>query len=306
MERKVALIGLGAIGTPIAHKLYKKNNKKFVLVANEERKKKLLSGSISINGEIFKPNIVSSADDIEILIVCIKNYDLEKSIVDFKKVINDKTIILPLQNGIYSYDFFKTNFPRNVVLHGYVQGPNTKKNEMEFTYENAGVMHIGCVLEEENLFINQVYEQLKNADVDVCLEKDIKKMVWKKWMLNVVGNSITGLTEADYSDFKREERLQDLCKIAMNEFLKISQIAQIGLDQTDVNDVLQYYMNYSGCKRTSMLEDICNERRTENEYLAGKIVEIAKKNGIEIPVIQTLYYLISIKETLYLEKGKEK
>ena len=59
---RIGLIGLGAIGTPIAHKLFKKYGKDFCLIASEDIKKMLLSKDIIVNGEVIAPNIYSDRD----------------------------------------------------------------------------------------------------------------------------------------------------------------------------------------------------------------------------------------------------
>lgn len=299
----VALIGLGVIGVPIAHKLSKAYKDQFVIVASEERRKKLEGAVLEINGEKFVPKIISDRKEIEpleLLMVCVKNYSLRSALKDIKAVVSKETIILPLQNGVYAYDFFSREFPDNVILQGYLQGPNTEKNGTIMRYTNGGSMHIG---DQANSVLDtaaKVYAYLSMAGVEVHLEQDIKKMVWKKMMLNVAGNSVTALTNADYGDFKNSEDLQNLCRSVMAEFVKVAGAEGIILTESDIEDVIQYYISYRGGKRTSMLEDVRNHRKTENEYLSGTIYELAKMHSLEVPIIKTLYSLIRIKEALYL------
>lgn len=300
---KIGLMGLGVIGTPIAHKLFNYYKDDFFLVASGERKKKLEKQKMVINNDVFNPRIISKKEDlnnsISLLIVCVKNYDLEKSLVDFNAVIDKNTIILPLQNGIFSYDFFCDNFVDNLVLRGYVQGPNTKRYGNNIIYSNPGIMHIGKTQKDKKDIAYKIFELLDNAGLDVVWEENIKKMVWKKWMLNVAGNSITALTLADYSYFKKSQEIQMLCKNAMHEFLLVAQYENVNLIKKDIDDIIDYYVNYKGKKKTSMLEDILNNRPTENEFLAGDLIKLAKKHSIDTPMIKTLYLLIKIREDQY-------
>lgn len=300
-----ALIGFGAIGTPIADRLHKAHPEDFYLVMNEERRERFLSGRITINSHIFAPRLLTDSNEsvvkISLLIVGVKNYDLSSAVRDIRKVINESTIILPLQNGIYAYNFFRNEFPQNVILKGYIQGPNTARRGNDIVYQNAGVMHIGS---EENFAIaREVYIYLREAGLETVLESNISKSVWKKWMLNVAGNSVTALTGADYSQFKVFTNLQTICSNAMREFIQIGRAEGIYLDENDVQDVIQYYVSYEGSKKTSMLMDVLNERKTENRYLAGQAVAIAKKHNISIPTIATLYYLMETKELVYMDKN---
>jgi 2-dehydropantoate 2-reductase len=304
MNKCVALIGLGAIGTPIADKLYAYYGDNFYLVASGKRRRKLEGNKLFVNGIEFTPKIISNKSELEnnvsILIVCIKNYDIYSSIDDIRNVINDETIILPLQNGIESYDFFCREFPNNIVLQGYVQGPNTIINDSEYYYKNPGELHMGNPNKDTYVAAKDAYELLAKANLDVHFEDKIKKMVWKKWMLNVAGNSVTALTGADYSKFKTYPILQQICRDCMSEFLKVAAKEKIELNESDINDVIEYYISYSGNKKTSMLVDVLKKRRTENEFLAGSLLKKAKIYGLNLPITNTLYSLLSIKEAIYM------
>lgn len=303
--QNIALIGFGTVGSPLAHKLYKHYKKNFYLVASGNIRKELESQKVTINGDEFDPKIISTYDEIEngrldLLIVCVKNYDLLTAMSDIKNVVSKDTLIFPLQNGIYSYDLFCREFSENVVVQGYIQGPNTERQGNVIKYINSGEIHIGS--DRHLCAVEDVYKALYDADVEISREDDIKRSVWKKLMLNVAGNSVTALTGADYSMFKSYIELQTICRQAMLEFLKVAQAENVNLSVEDIEDILNYYISYNGSKKTSMLVDVINERKTENDYLSGKIVEIAAKHKIEIPVIDTLYNLVKIKEKIYLRE----
>ena len=296
------MIGLGAIGVPIAHKLHMKYGRDFFLLADEERKRQILEREIRINGELFQPQVFSESDlDVgcpDLLIVCVKNYSLEATLKDIIPFTDTNTIILPLQNGIYAHGFFERQFPKNTVLKGYIQGPNTEKTEDGFVYHNPGKLHIGSCGDKEQAKIVTAY--LADAGVDAVYENDIKRMVWKKWMLNVAGNSVTALTGADYSLFKYYPNLQAVCRGAMQEFLRIAEAEKVDLTERDIEDVIEYYVSYTGSKKTSMLTDVLNGRKTENDYLAGTALDMGKRHDIPLPIISTLYYLMEMKENVYM------
>ena len=50
-----------------------------------------------------------------------------------------------------------------------------------------------------------------------------------------------------------------------------------------------------------MLDDVRNKNRTENDYITGEIIRVAKKHGIVTPVNDTMYMLVKAKESLYLK-----
>ncbi len=306
MMHAVGLIGLGVIGAPIAQKLYNWNPERFVLIASGDIRKDLEKSQIYINGEEFSPKIVSVKEDLshslDLVIICVKNYSLPTAVVDIRRVINKDTVILPLENGIAAYRLLRKEFPDNKILEGYVQGPNTDRVNGGFNYTKSGVMHMGSSKTELCDAAIGAYLLLKEANVQITYEAEIRRKVWQKWMLNTAGNTVTALLGADYSDFKNSVSLQEICRKIMVEFSEVANAEHVYLGENDIEEVIRYYVNYGGTKRTSMLEDVLNNRMTENEYITGELLRLAEKHNIEVPVNETMYMLIKAKESLYIRE----
>ena len=302
----IALIGLGAIGSPLAHRLYCRYKDRFILLSSEEIARELKKQPIYINGSVFSPRIVTPEDKLDqpvsVVFVCVKNYSLHSALNTIAPLINSDTLILPLQNGVYSYDFFRNHLPENVILEGYAQGPNTRLFENNIVYQNPGEYHLGKNHKDYKHFADQVYSLLKDADIPCELENDIRHSIWKKMMLNVAGNAITALTELDYLMFSKSQDAQVLCRSVMQEYALVAAREKIRITDDDINDVMAYFIGYNRSKHTSMLEDVINRRETENEFIAGYIYKLAQTHGIQTPFIYTLYSLMKIKEDVYLGK----
>lgn len=307
MEKNlISLIGLGAIGVPLANLLYKKYGDNFVLLSDEAHASKLKKNKIYINDEIFSPKIATCKEElnggIDAIFVCVKNYSLHSAASCFKDLINKNTIIIPLQNGVYSYFFLKEYFPNNIVLEAFAQGPNTQKTLSGFVYQNTGVYHVGTSDNGITEYAEKIYDILTFIGIDCIFHENIQHEVWKKLMLNVAGNALTAITEIDYSMFKNSKEAQLVCRKVMYEFKSVANSMRINIRNDDIEDVMEYFITYNGSKKTSMLEDVLNRRETENEYLAGFIKKIAQERGLQIPYIDLLYYLMKVKEDVYLEK----
>lgn len=307
MDGYIALIGLGAVGVPIANLLFKKYNKDFILLSSKDFLYTLTDKDIYINNELFQPEVMSEKSQlikkISLLIVTVKNYHIISTCDFLKTMIDDNTVILPLQNGIYSFDYFKKEFPNNVILEGFAKGPNTIITRNGFEYQRTGELHIGATNEAIKQSAKEVWQILDNAGMQCYYDDDIRREVWKKLMLNVAGNAITAITEIDYCDFKNSPEVQELCRRTMREYILVANKNRIDLNDRDIEDVINYYLSFRVSKHTSMLEDVLHKRKTENEYIAGYISRLASEMGIYTPNIDMLYNLVKIKETVYL-KGK--
>ena len=302
-DKYISLIGLGAVGSPLAHKLWSEYGDDFALLSSEDFIHTLKD--LFINGDPFTPNIFTKKSDLKkkigVVFICVKNYHVE-SIAEFLKGLIDKdTIIVPLQNGVYSFDWFSKEFPNNFIVEGFAQGPNTQILKNIYVYQKPGVFHIGTSNSDNKERCEHVFSVMKQAGVECYYDDDIRHQVWKKLMLNTAGNAITALTGIDYCMFEQSEEVQDLCRRTMKEFATVAATQGVKLGDADIEEIMEYYLSFTVSKHTSMLEDVLNKRRTENEYIAGYINKIAEDNNISVPNIKMLYELMKVKEQVYLE-----
>lgn len=304
----IAVIGLGATGSPLAHMLYRHYGDRFALLSDEAHAVRLSSGKIHINGEPFRPKVITPAtyegEQIDILFICVKNYSIEETISEIRGMISPDTVILPLQNGLFSYDYLREHLPENIVLEGFVQGPNTRIYGNDIVYQNPGVYHLGKNFTGLKGYAKAVYEVIRDAGVPCELEDDIRHAIWCKLMLNVSGNALTALTDLDYAMFKHSREAQKVARTIMQEYKFVAATEDVLITEADIADVMHYFMSYKESKLTSMLEDVIKSRPTENEYIAGYIKRLAEKNGVNAPFIDMLYSIMRIKEDVYLGKLK--
>ena len=304
MDKYVSLIGLGAVGAPLADLLFKKYGKNFILLSSKNFL--LTLNDLYINGSGFNPKVVYKKEQLKkkigVVFICVKNYQIEAIADLLNKLIDDETIIVPLQNGVYSFDFFRKQFPLNVVLEGFAQGPNTIVMKNIYIYQKPGSFHIGSSNMGWQRKAIETVELMNAAGIESSYSEDIKHEVWKKLMLNVAGNAITALTGIDYCMFAKSIETQQLCRNVMSEFSIVANALGITITNKDIDDTIDYYLSFKVSKKTSMLEDVTNCRPTENDFIAGYISKLALKLGVNVPHIDTLYNLVKIKEDVYLKK----
>lgn len=304
----IGLLGLGAVGAPVAHKLFCKYGKDFLIVSDREHRRAINEVEL-INGDRFSAKVITCAEEtdkkIDILIIAVKNYDLIASIEMAEQFISKNTVLIPLENGIWACRYLRNKYMENVVAECYIKGPDTKRIYNGFEYTKPGIIHIGTSIKKDSDKLHEVYDILKTGGLSIFYEENIKKMVWSKWMLNVAGNTVTALTGASYKQFADSRELQMICRRIMKEFLLVSNTENIGLTYADIDETIDYFVGFRTDKITSMLQDVICERKTENEYITGELLRMAEEKGIDLPINKTMYSLMKIKEAVYMER-KEK
>ncbi|MDW5299867.1 MAG: ketopantoate reductase family protein [Sedimentibacter sp.] len=301
--KKVALIGMGAVGTVYGNALHKFYGTDFAVISGKSRKEKLQKQGFTLNGNIFHPNIFSEGDNdikFDLIIFCVKNYQLDEAIEDVRSFVDENTILITFLNGVTARSRIHAAYPDNKVLYGLTMRIDAERTDCGVINTVDGEIHFG---EADNTVIS-----LAVKAVQVCFDKagiknivfpDMIRMIWKKFMLNVGVNQVTAVTRAPYGKVTSLETNLTLFKEAMMEVLAIAKATNIDLREEDIDDFVLMMDSFSPNGRTSMLQDVEAKRKTEVEYFAGTVIEMGKSLDIPTPINHVLYCVIKSIESLY-------
>ena len=302
--KNVAMIGAGAIGGVYAYSLHKLLDYNFAFIANGKRKERLEKEGLYLNGEQFYPKVVSSDGDttFDLIIVSVKNYQLQSAIEDMRNLVGKNTIILTLLNGISARDVLQEEFKDNNVLYGLAIKIDAVKVGNKITQNSKAIIQFGDkynkTMSEEVLAVKNL---LNDAKINNQVFEDMIKTVWTKWMLNIGLNQVSAISAATYGVIKNTPELLTLVDKAMKEVMNVSQVCDINLGDRNWQSVQDVISTLSGDGKTSLLQDVENKRKTEIEYFSGTLMKIAKEHNIEVPVNEVLYNFIKAKERNYTD-----
>lgn len=303
----VALIGTGAVGGVYAKYLHNTYGNKFYVIANGSRKERIQQHGIRVNNVVFYPQVnPPDVKDLkmDLIIFGVKNYDLEQAIKDVNNLVKENTIMLPLLNGITASDRLKEAYPNARILLGLSMGIDAIRTENGIVNTDDGVIQFGyednSVLTKE---VTQVNQYLNDAGINAKVFPDMKRMLWRKWMLNVGVNQVSAITGAKFKYFGQVEELLTLFRKAMLEVLAIAKASNVNLTMEDVDQIEEVIVGFTPDGKTSMLQDVDAVRRTEIDYFAGTVIDYGKRLNIPTPVNEVLYMVLKAKEKIYLEEN---
>ena len=302
--KNVAMIGAGAIGGVYSYSLHKLLGDNFAFIANGKRKEKLEQEGLYLNGEHFNPKVVSSDEGttFDLIIVSVKNYQLQSAIEDMRNLVGENTIILTLLNGISARDVLQEEFKDNNVLYGLAIKIDAVKVGNKITQNSKAIIQFGDkynkTMSEEVLAVKNL---LNDAKINNQVFEDMIKTVWTKWMLNIGLNQVSAISGATYGVIKNTPELLSLVNKAMTEVMEVSKACNINLGDESWASVQDVIDSLDGDGKTSLLQDVENKRKTEIEYFSGTLIKIAKEHNVEVPVNEVLYNFIKAKERNYTD-----
>lgn len=301
--KKVALIGMGAVGTVYGNLLYNTYDSDFAVIADKSRKEKLKKDGFTLNGKKFYPEIISNGDlneKVDLIIFCVKNYQLSQAIDDVRDFVGKDTVLITLLNGVTARSRIHAAYPENKVLYGLSMKIDAQRTEEGVTNTVDGVIHFG---EADNTVVSATVQAVSDcftgAGIENIVFPDMIRTIWKKFMLNVGANQVTAITRAPYGKITSIDTNLALFKGAMTEVLAIAKASDIDLREEDIDEFVALMSGFSPNGRTSMLQDVEAKRKTEVDYFAGTVVEMGKRLNIPTPVNHVLYCIIKSIEELY-------
>jgi len=137
---------------------------------------------------------------------------------------------------------------------------------------------------------------LTSAGIPTKAVDNISLEIWRKAIPIIAGNSINAITRTKLGVISEIPELKESLFAVAKESLKIARAEGIEINKEDLRrSMLALEKGYE--HKTSMLLDIINKRKTEVDFLNGKIVELGKKHNIETPLNNLLYSLIRALES---------
>jgi 2-dehydropantoate 2-reductase len=204
---KVALIGLGAMGSFFAPRLNSHLGSSFRVIAAGERKDRLEARGVTINGVNHRFTIIAPNDQTgpaDLVIIAVKDTGLHQAIADIKNQVGPNTLILSVLNGVDSEEQVAAVYGWEHVLYSYMRISIVMTNGAADFNPDAGKIHFG---EAKNDVLSVRVLAVK-ALFDACgipyeIDNDMILGMWFKFMCNVGENMTCALWASPSALFKR-------------------------------------------------------------------------------------------------------
>ena len=305
---KIAMIGIGAIGSVYGLNLYNCFGENFMVVAGGTRGEKLRNEGITVNETTFFPKVVDPSDineKVDFIIFAVKNNGLQQAIKDAKNIIDENTAILPILNGVSARDEILDAYPNNHVFYGLSIAIDAVREGTKVISKDMGRIQFGDKLNEEGKysdFVLAAQEVFDKSGVKYEICPDMERALWKKWIVNMGINQIFAITRSPYSGYFECDNINRLVVRAMSEVIDVAKAKGVNIDESDLEAAKELLKVFPKESKTSMHQDVEAGRKTEVEYFSGKLIEYGSMVGIATPVNEIVYDIIKGMEHIYLKK----
>lgn len=238
-------------------------------------------------------NRIASNTSIDYLILATKSYDLSSVMEEITPNISEQTIILPLFNGVDSFEIITQRFPGNEVWNGCVYMV-ARKIDAGKVAETGHAPQLYFGLENGNTSRLKEFEEIcKSASIPTFYVTDITKTVWEKYVFISVMASLTSYYDSNFGEVLGSDERKVLLNQLLDEVIALSKKMGVNLDSNIKEITLAKISKLPAHITSSMHSDFIKENKTELNSLCKYVLEKAKLFNLSVPGFTEMYDRLS-------------
>lgn len=306
---KVAIIGTGGVGGYFGGKIAKAGFDVTFLARGKQLEALQKNGLTvkSILGDFHVDSVqatdnISSIGKCDLILLCNKAWQIKEVVDDLKSIINEDTVILPLQNGVAAVDELETVINRKNIIGGLCR--------IFSQIESAGVINhfgitpiivFGELDNSKSERVSKIKELFDNSGIDSKISDNITSELWKKF-IGICVSGLLAVTKSTYGEIRELPETRKMMIDLMNEVYALSQKIGTQIEPDFVDKSVVAIDKFPHDTTSSLTRDVWDRKPSEIEYQNGAVVRLAEKYNVDVPINRFVYNCILPMEKRAREK----
>ncbi len=327
----IMIIGSDIVGCALAAKIQNSGFEVSILGMEEHKRQFKQNPTIlENNNEKLKEQLkIVTLEDImknkdeqpEAMFIALKAHQTIEILKQLENLIPINIPLISIQNGLIIEDISQLTKFNN--LFGAVLGfylIKGEKNEIKQT--NEGNITFGKFTTEEDRSIPENIKELLTNIAPLSISNNIRRDIWMNALIHSIIEPICAIGNMPVGEILREKACVFLALWSWREFLEVLNrlnIRLVPLHEQFSSDILYSYDLYSYFRAKEvirkmlepmkdvtvpMVHDIQENKKTEIDYLTGRVNLIGKQLGVEMPINEMLVQTINDLENNNAKAGK--
>ncbi len=309
----IVFYGIGGIGATLGGWLSQKNENVYLLARGENAIALKTNGLILYERENNNPAPISvkiiedlnELTNIDVVVITVKNYDLEEVAKDISKKLEDKPIIVGLQNGFENQKVLPKYFTK--IVYCVVVQSGWRDKPGIFGTRGKGHLTLGTP-NNKNLGIVEKIVEILNIGIPTRMTKEFQDAAHSKLIINLSNSTFTLISP----DLRDDDSIFLLWNIFMNVYLEgvdvikaagykeyelkglpSWKVMELGRNLDKATAINNFRRNLKYSWLNSMAQDMIHRQKNQSELesLTGYLVKLADSLNIEIPYNRVIYEL---------------
>jgi 2-dehydropantoate 2-reductase len=303
---RILIMGAGALGSVFGGFLSKGHE--VTLIGRRAHMKAINESGLRVSGiwgdHLFSNmRVCTSPKDVEerqdFILITTKSYDTKRAVEDVRHLLKGDSRVISMQNGIGNEDTVAEVAGRQRTLGGMAifGAALPEPGHVEVT-----VYASECLLGPlggRDRMAHVLAKAITEAGIPTLVSDDIIRDKWMKAFYNIALNPLSAILKVPYGVLGEYQETRDIMYWLLNESFQVAGAEGIQL-KFDLDGYFKYFLERqippTAGHRSSMLQDIEQGKKTEIDYLNGRIIALARRHGIETPVNHTITSIIKVLE----------
>ena len=301
-KKQIAIVGTGGVGGYFGFKINEanKHNEYTITFVARGVTYDILStkGLTLLSSEhpnaVTKPNRVvediAHLDVPDLVLICVKEYDLENVCRQLSRVISPDTILLPMMNGADIYDRIRKILPGNTILPScvYVASHIKEKGIVEHKGK-PGKLIAGRDPQNFDRDIDWALALIENSGIDFDFKDNSLADIWTKFIFIASFGLVTAKHNSSIGSVCADELQRNEATNIMEEIRLIAAGKNILLEEDIIAKTFAKAATFPPQTPTSLQLDV-NSRKENNELelFAGAIINYGLELNIDVSNTQRI------------------
>ena len=296
---RIYVLGAGSIGSLFGALLARAGHD-VLLIGREEQVRAINERGLRVVGtEEFEVQARATTyapdEPPELLLLTTKSYSTKTALECARRCIGENTWILSVQNGLGNEELALKLTPN--VIGGVTTNGAMLVEWGVVKWTGKGITVIGKYPTGRAEFVEEVARVFNEAGLETKVTENAIGWKWVKAIVNSVINGLGTVLEVKNGVLRNIPELEGISIEIAREGCLVAE--QLGIEfEVHPLELLWDTIERTKDNYNSTLQDIMRGRKTEVDYIHGKIVEYAHSVGLEAPRNELLWALIKAKENL--------
>lgn len=230
---------------------------------------------------------------MDLILVCVKSYDLDNSINDISDYINDHTIIIPLLNGVDIYQRIRRILSKGIVMPGCVYVSSYIKEPGKVIHSGGDLLLFGKDPQYPEITPEAIFRLFNDTGINYQWFDNPDPVIWENFILIAAFGLVTAYSGKSMGEVLAERELHRILGRIMAEIYTIAIKEGVELRDTIVTDSLEKANKFSYALKTSLQRDVEQKKpKNESDLFGGSIMRLGQKHGVVTPVTKMIYQYI--------------
>ncbi len=293
MSRRVAILGVGALGCLLGSRLAKVA--RVTLVGSwKEQLDRLRERRLEVeelDGTVTHHRIETTADattagPADLVLVVVKSHATAKAARQAQGILAPEGLVLTLQNGLGNREVLAQTLGwERVALGVTVMGANVV-GPGRIRHAGDGATHLArrCPIDGK---LEEIGDLFRHAGLTTHLVDDALRLLWGKLAVNAAINPLTALLGVSNGHLDSDAVARRVMLRAAREVVAVA--AAQGIELGDAGEKALAVCHGTAENRSSMLQDLDRGAATEIDVVSGAVARHARQYDVPAPVNEALW-----------------